>query len=129
MDSTPIRLMHYDAHWRQEFEQTRSSVLQSCAGWVTAMEHIGGTAIPGLIARPIIDSLAGVDEAGALEPAALLVEGLNYRRIDSPAWASGAITLQKPRHGDPSHLVILMVRGCEAWSGHMNTNKNDAGSV
>ncbi|MDG2222325.1 MAG: GrpB family protein, partial [Rubripirellula sp.] len=42
--------MHYDPRWRQEFEQTRSSILSSTEGWVTGVEHIGSTAISGLIA-------------------------------------------------------------------------------
>ncbi len=65
MPDQRVRLMHYDPRWRQEFEQTRSSILHSCAGWVTAVEHIGSTAISGLIARPTIDVIASVaDDEG-----------------------------------------------------------------
>lgn len=117
MDESSIRLMHYDPRWPQEFEQTRSSVLQSCEGWVTAVEHIGSTAISGLIARPVIDFLAGVEEESALEPATLSIEGLNYRPVSNPRWVADSLTrtLQKPRHGEPTHRVFLMRRDAAAW--------------
>lgn len=113
--SEMIRLMHYDPRWRQEFEQTRSGVLDSCQGWVTAVEHIGSTAISGLIARPMIDLLAGVDSDEAVAPAVLALEGLYYRPVPSPTWAAGAVTLDKPRHGEPTHRVFLMRRDSPAW--------------
>ena len=120
-DEPRVRLMHHDAAWRQEFQQTRSSLLQSCEGWVTRVEHVGSTAIAGLIARPTIDVIAGVDDPRGLSEAAMLIEGLNYRRIDSPDWASDSITLQKPRvirHQDsvPTHLVFLVSNQSESLS-------------
>lgn len=117
----PVRLMHYDPRWRQEFEQTRSSILFSCDGWVTDVQHVGSTAISGLIARPTIDVVAIVEEAQGLEPAGLLIEGLNFRREASPAWATDAVMLLKPRHmppdgpPEPTHRVFLMTAGSPAW--------------
>jgi GrpB-like predicted nucleotidyltransferase (UPF0157 family) len=112
--------MHYDPRWRQEFQQTRSSVLQSCLGWVTEVQHIGSTAVSGLVARPTLDVLAGVqrDQPNDEDPvaqAANLIEGLNYRQVDPPAWSGNAVVLDKPRHGEPTHRIFLMTIGCGPW--------------
>lgn len=112
MNDETVRLMHYDPRWRQEFEQTRSSIFFSCDGWVTAVHHIGSTAISGLIARPTIDAIATVTSTEAMESASLLIEGLNFRREPSPRWAGDAITLVKPRNPppgqiDPTHRVFI----------------------
>ncbi len=112
MPTETVRLMHYDPRWRQEFQQTRSSILMCCEGWVTDAQHIGSTAISGLIARPTIDVIATVQAAEGMEAAAMLIEGLNFRREQSPDWAAGAITLIKPRniHPDvpePTHRILL----------------------
>ncbi len=119
MSETTVRLMHYDPRWRQEFLQTRSGVLQSCSGWVTQVEHIGSTAISGLVARPTIDVLAGVhgdaEVDNGMDQAADLVEGLNYRRVTPHGWATGSVVLDKPRHGEPTHRIFLMAIGCPAW--------------
>lgn len=120
MDEQQVRLTHYDPRWRQEFQQTRSSILQSCQGWVVAVEHIGSTAIAGLVARPTIDVLAGINTEEAFEPAANLLEGLNFGRVETPDWIDEAITLCKPRRltrsePEPTHRVFLMQLGCPAW--------------
>jgi GrpB-like predicted nucleotidyltransferase (UPF0157 family) len=115
MSEVTVRLMHYDPRWRQEFQQTRSSVLQSCEGWVTEVEHIGSTAIPGLIARPIIDCIAGVDSDDAIEPSVTSIEGLNFRRCESQAWSAGCVLLAKPRHGESTHMIVIARRDGAVW--------------
>jgi GrpB-like predicted nucleotidyltransferase (UPF0157 family) len=106
--------MHYDPRWRQEFEQTRSGILHSCLGWVTDVQHIGSTAIAGMVAQPILDVVAAVaddDESErAIEESADLIEGLNFRRHPPPMWAAEAIVLDKPRNGEPTHRVFLTYR-------------------
>ncbi|MCG8651880.1 MAG: GrpB family protein, partial [Pirellulales bacterium] len=120
MDHLPVRLMHYDPRWRQEFQQTRSSILHSCLGWVTEVEHIGSTAIDGLVARPTIDVAAGVDSEAALAPAMELIEGLNYGRDHSPDWAAEVIMMTKPRRlsagqRQPTHRILLIKREGPIW--------------
>ncbi|WP_233148491.1 GrpB family protein [Rhodopirellula sp. MGV] len=107
--------MHFDPRWKQEFEQTRSGILQSCNGWVTQVEHIGSTAISGMIAQPIIDIVAAVDDdqhrEQAIEESSTLIEGLYFGRRQPPMWAAETIVLEKPRGGDPTHRVFLTYTG------------------
>lgn len=109
--ANPVRLMHYDPRWPQEFEQTRSGILQCCAGWVVDVNHIGSTAIGGMIAQPVIDLVAAVrdddEREQAIEESTDLIEGLNYRKSESPMWAAETIVLAKPRSGEPTHRVFL----------------------
>ncbi len=120
MDRFRVRLMHHDSRWRQEFQQTRSSILHSCQGWVVAVEHVGSTAIAGLVARPTIDAIAGVTSEEAMGPATDLIEGLNYGQVEPAGWAPDAIVLDKPRRPlsdrpDPTHRVLLMKLNSAAW--------------
>ncbi|MCC9599277.1 GrpB family protein [Stieleria sp. JC731] len=107
----PVRLMHYDPRWPQEFEQTRSGLLHSCNGWVTKVHHIGSTAIGGMVARPVLDIIAAVDDdqhrEQAIEESSFLIEGLYFRRQETPMWAAETIVLAKPRGGEPTHRVFL----------------------
>ncbi|TWU42498.1 dephospho-CoA kinase/protein folding accessory domain-containing protein [Novipirellula artificiosorum] len=98
MVPTTVPLMHYDPSWPQQFEQTRSNILAACDGLVVAVEHIGGTAISGLIARPTIDAVAMVAESDSIPTAALLIEGLNYRVQPKTSWCDSAWVLTKPRY-------------------------------
>jgi len=122
-----VRLTHYDPRWRQEFEQTRSGILQSCDGWVVDVRHIGSTAIGGMVARPILDVVAGVrndDELEqALEASSNLIEGLNYRRGHTPMWAAETIVLDKPRGGPPTHRVYLTYVDSPFWQSALTVRR------
>ncbi|MCO8121813.1 GrpB family protein [Stieleria sp. TO1_6] len=112
--SDVVRLMHYDPRWPQEFQQTRSGILQCCRGWVTEIQHIGSTAIGGMVARPILDVIAVVrddhDAEQAMLTSADLIEGLNFRQRDTPMWAAETIVMDKPRGGDPTHRLFITYR-------------------
>ena len=83
-----------------------------------SVEHIGSTAISGLIARPVIDLVAAVNTAGsdlenAVQQARLLIEGLNFRATDA-SWCD-AVVLQKPRSGEATHRVFLTTENSPLW--------------
>jgi len=110
-----IRMMHYDPRWPQEFEQTKSGVLQSCQGDVIDVQHIGSTAIAGLIAQPIIDLVAAAANPMALASATVAIQGLYFRQLPSPAWAGESLLFAKPRHGEVTHQLLLTLRDSPAW--------------
>ncbi len=57
----PVALAPYDPAWPALFEVERARLLDVLPGAFVAIEHIGSTAIPGLMAKPIMDMMAGVD--------------------------------------------------------------------
>ncbi|ODN43071.1 GrpB family protein [Piscirickettsia litoralis] len=56
-----IHLAPYNPDWPQRYQQEKKLLLSQAGQWITAIEHIGSTAVPGLTAKPIIDILIGVD--------------------------------------------------------------------
>ena len=117
MNKQPVRLMHHDPRWHQEFLQTRSSILMACEGWVTDVAHIGSTAIAGLVAEPIIDVIAEVPDSEALEDARMRIEGLNFRRVTVVPWATGVVALTKFAAGEATHRAYLMEKENRAAVG------------
>jgi GrpB-like predicted nucleotidyltransferase (UPF0157 family) len=114
----PIRLMKYNPLWVQEFEQSRSSILQATEGWVVDVQHIGSTFLKDGIAQPIVDLMAGLDDMRGLNEAAMLIEGLNFRRVETPEWCAAELSglLLKPRFGEVTHTVLLLRRGGACWN-------------
>lgn len=53
----PIEVVLYDERWQQLFMAEAARVSGTLSDEVCAIEHIGSTAVPGLAAKPIIDSL------------------------------------------------------------------------
>lgn len=112
-----FRLTHRNPQWPQEFEQTKSSVLFATQGWVVGIEHIGSTALADGISRPIIDVMAGMQDLQGLNQAAELINGLNFRRLESPTWCDRELCayLEKPREGEATHSVLLVRQGGILW--------------
>ena len=56
-----IELLPFTPKWIESFKQEKR-VLQALIGKEVAIEHIGSTAVPDLMAKPTIDILIGVNE-------------------------------------------------------------------
>ena len=56
----PVRLVAHDPSWTPAFERERALLLLVLAPWARVIEHVGSTAVSGLVAKPIIDIMAGV---------------------------------------------------------------------
>ena len=58
----PIRMVPHDPGWSGSFAAEARRLTEALGPWLAhPVEHIGSTAVPGLVAKPIIDVLAVVD--------------------------------------------------------------------
>ena len=89
----PIELVPYNAAWPGRFAQERTRIGAALGAAAERIDHIGSTAVPGLVAKPIVDvqvSVADADEEGAylgsLEQAAyvLRVREPGHRMFRTP---------------------------------------------
>ena len=56
----PIRLVPFDPAWGERFQAERLQIMAALGDRAIAIEHIGSTAVPGLMAKPIIDILVSM---------------------------------------------------------------------
>jgi GrpB-like predicted nucleotidyltransferase (UPF0157 family) len=111
----PIVVVAYDPEWPHRFEVERAMLEQTLAPWLSdGIHHVGSTAVPGLVAKPIIDMIAGVRDLGeareALEPLGKL--GYRYQEHRPEALRFG-----KPRPGwwEATHHLHLTEPGSDLW--------------
>lgn len=64
-DAVRVEIRKYDDAWPKIFSRAREE-LTSIVGRRAVIEHVGSTSVPGLVAKPIIDILIGVN---TLDPA------------------------------------------------------------
>ena len=59
LESGVVRVVEYDAHWPALFAAERQRIRAECGTLPLRLEHVGGTAIPGMCAKPVLDMVAG----------------------------------------------------------------------
>ena len=58
----PIELVEYDHRWPKMFTGECTQIRDILGKLVIDIEHIGSTAIPGMVAKPVIDILLTVQQ-------------------------------------------------------------------
>src|SRR4051794_5774624 len=74
----PVRLVDHDPDWPRQATE-RAARLRVLEPVLVAVHHIGSTAVPGLIAKPIIDLMPLVTDLAALDLERGAVEALGYQ--------------------------------------------------
>ena len=84
-DPTPVQLRPYDDRWSGYFEQYRSLIAGTLGEHAVLVEHIGSTAVQGLLGRQCLDILLAVAEPDAEEDYRGELEGLGFTlRVREP---------------------------------------------
>ncbi|GAB4014304.1 GrpB family protein [Spirosoma koreense] len=60
MINETIRLEEYNPEWPKRYLREANQLVEACKPMPIAVEHIGSTAIEGLLAKPIIDIMLGL---------------------------------------------------------------------
>jgi GrpB-like predicted nucleotidyltransferase (UPF0157 family) len=110
----PIHVVPYDAAWPTLFLEEEARLRSELAAWLAGpIEHVGSTAIPGLIAKPVIDIMAGVESLEASRGAIAAASRLDYvyfpYRPDVMHW------LCKPSPAFRTHHLHLVPIDSRLW--------------
>ncbi len=73
-----ITLVDYNSDWPRVFEQERSLLFRTLGYPVAQIEHIGSTAVSGLVSKPIIDIMVGLYEFSIADSLAIKIVNLGY---------------------------------------------------
>lgn len=114
MANAPVELVPYDRAWTEKFESERELLARVLDEWlVGSIEHVGSTAVPGLVAKPVIDIMVGVESLAASEPAIRVLAGFDY--CYSPYKTDVMHWFCKPRPEHRTHHLHLIPFGSELW--------------
>jgi len=73
-----VFVVPYSPHWVKAFEQEAKAIRRALPDVQIVLHHIGSTAIPGILAKPIIDILGVVDDLEALDQRSARMGDLGY---------------------------------------------------
>ncbi|MCL2516318.1 MAG: GrpB family protein [Microbacteriaceae bacterium] len=97
-----IELSEYDPAWPAAFERAAAELLTIEPGWV--VEHVGSTAIPGMIAKPVIDVAVRMSAADDAERHRAALEALAWR-LNPGGPASRVTFVRVDASGARTHLA------------------------
>lgn len=79
MSRAPVVLEEYDSSWPNKFEKEKDYLLEVAGKWnYGSVEHVGSTAIPGMLAKPVIDIMFGVKSLEESKPAIKVLQESGY---------------------------------------------------
>jgi GrpB-like predicted nucleotidyltransferase (UPF0157 family) len=76
-----VVVVPYDPDWARVFEALRRVYLDALGELVVAVEHVGSTAVPGLLAKPIIDIDLVIQSCDDLPGVTSQLAALGYRHV------------------------------------------------
>lgn len=66
-----IKLVPYTEEYHQEFCSIKEEILAAVPIDENRMEHIGSTAIRGIVSKPVLDIVMGIDDLQNIDPAVI----------------------------------------------------------
>ena len=114
----PVEVVDYDQDWPRAYAEERDRIAAAIGEAIVAIEHVGGTAVPGLPAKPVIDLMVGVEDIERAGPAVAGLINLGYEYV--PEFESQLPDRRSFRRGTPeTHHVHMVPVSSDYWEEHL----------
>ena len=112
-----MRLVDYDPAWPELFRSESVRIGTALAPLTLRLEHVGSTAVPGLLAKPVLDLLGGYALPGDRSALITALERAGYVHRGE----QGIPGREFFRRGEPRayHLHLTAI-GSAFWHEHLN---------
>jgi len=119
MKRAPVILEEYNSSWPDKFDKEKEHLMSIISPWnYGSIEHVGSTAVLGMVAKPIIDVMFGVKSLeGSKQAIEVLVEnGYEYwpYKTEVMHW------LCKPSDAFRTHHLHLIPYDSPLWKERIN---------
>ena len=78
-----IILVGFDPKWAEKFKDEKKAIMEKLGEFILSIDHIGSTAIPTIVAKPVIDILIGIKSMTQSEKIIATMKELDYEYLDS----------------------------------------------
>jgi GrpB-like predicted nucleotidyltransferase (UPF0157 family) len=98
-----IELVPHDTAWSDIYETVAADIQIALGSTAVSIEHVGSTAIPGIVSKPVIDVLVLVDRYDPEAPYRVPLESLGYafdHRDETHVFFNGS-------HGVPVQVHVV----------------------
>lgn len=114
-----VHVAPYDPSWPTQFTAEAECIRAALGGVAVAVHHIGSTAIPGILAKPIIDILLEVDDIPTLDAYSSALAGLGYEAKGEFGIPGRRYFRKQSTAGVRTHQIHAFERGSPASERHL----------
>lgn len=115
-----VKLQDHDPSWSFAFRAERERIWSELPGVFIDLQHVGSTAVPGLVAKPIIDILAGVESMAMAEA---IVEPICRAGYTTSAEFNETLVDRKWfmrwSNGQRTHHLHVVVHAAGVWHDYL----------
>jgi GrpB-like predicted nucleotidyltransferase (UPF0157 family) len=116
MSADIVVLVPYNEAWPSLFLEERVRIERALGSLAEGIEHVGSSAVPGLVAKPILDIMVGVRSLRDVDHCIQALERICYE-YRAEAGVPGRLFFRK---GDPrTHHLHVAEIGSEFWERHL----------
>ncbi|MEM9725428.1 MAG: GrpB family protein [Pseudomonadota bacterium] len=105
--------------WSEDFRREKAEILNALGDHQIALHHIGSTAVPALLAKPIIDLLGETSDLRAFDAIAVVLESLRYQAMGAYGIEGRRFFRKFDREGRRSHHLHVFERGSPHIERHL----------
>lgn len=100
-------LRSYDVRWEEAYRANEARLRAIVGSLAVAIEHIGSTAVPGLVAKPILDIALAFPDRASLDEAATQLSRAGYEGRGDFRAAGGVVFVEGPESARTAHLHLV----------------------
>src|SRR5690349_4314790 len=116
LESDRVRLRPYTSRWAELFALEAPRIRAALGAMVVDVQHVGSTSIPGLMAKPILDIVVGLDQLAIYPLCIGPLATLGYEHVPWQGLAQNEVFSR----GTPrTHLVHVVEHGGEKWRDYL----------
>jgi GrpB-like predicted nucleotidyltransferase (UPF0157 family) len=109
----------HDPGWFRSFLSERSRITRALTGMRCRIEHVGSTAVPELLAKPIIDIAVGFGGGSVAESAVPALVGIGYEYLGDAGSQGGHVLVLESRPRVRTHHVHLVEYRGQQWDAYL----------
>lgn len=110
-----VKIVAYNPDWVAAFEAEKNNLERVIGEYVSAIEHVGSTAVPKLAAKPIIDMIAAVDDLSIYTQLLETLTEHGYEYMPERVFADRVFFPKGPRENRTHHLS-LVIKNSKGWT-------------
>jgi GrpB-like predicted nucleotidyltransferase (UPF0157 family) len=114
-----VELVPYTSEWALLFVQEAARLREVLSPWPCQIEHVGSTAVPGLVAKPILDIAIGVPVAVTVNRVIAAIESLGYEYRGDAGASGGHILVRESRPRVRTHHLHVVALGDDQWTAYL----------